>query len=143
MNRDIKLAIILCFSALAVASCGGGSSSTPPVTPPPASGGGGSGGGGSGNPVIIADVVYGKGATDNGDIDLMLDIHQPSDICDANRARPYFMSMAAGFLAAAGLAVNHLARADAAHAKDNQLRFDQLSSCAGQPCFSPRVSSDL
>ena len=117
MNRDIKLAIILCFSALAVASCGGGSSSTPPVTPPPASGGGGSGGGGSGNPVIIADVVYGKGATDNGDIDLMLDIHQPSDICDANRPTIFYVH-GGGFFGGSRSGGNHLARADAAHAKD-------------------------
>lgn len=118
MNRGIRFAITLCFSALAITSCGGESSSTPPVTPPPASGGEGgtSGGGGSGNPVILADVVYGKGATDNGDIDLMLDIHQPSDICDANRPTIFFVH-GGGFTGGSRSGGNHLARAEAAHAK--------------------------
>ncbi len=46
---------------------------------------------GSDNPILLKDIEYGQGATDSGDIALLLDIHQPSPICDENRPTIFFV----------------------------------------------------
>ncbi len=87
MPRPLKAITIGFTTALFLTACGGSSSTTTPpvVTPPPTGGGGGTGGGGTDGPVTLSDLVYAQGATENGDIDLLLDIYHPSESCDANR----------------------------------------------------------
>ena len=101
-----NLSALLALSALTLSACGGDSSSTAPVT----------GGGETRSPVILSDLVYGQGATDNGDINLLLDIHQPSDICDANRPTIFFIH-GGGFMRGNKAGGSHPERAAAAHAK--------------------------
>jgi len=121
MYKALKALTYTVLTGLILSACGGGSSTTtPPVVTPPPTGGGGSGGGtggGTGDPVVLADLTYGQGATENGDIDLMLDIHQPSDICDANRPTIFFVH-GGGFTGGSRSGGNHNNRAEAAHAKD-------------------------
>lgn len=121
MYKPLKAITYSILTGFILSACGGGSPTTTPpvVTPPPSGGGGGSGGGtgGTGNPVILADLNYGQGATENGDVDLMLDIHQSSDICDANRPTIFFVH-GGGFTGGSRSGGNHLNRAEAAHAKD-------------------------
>jgi len=124
MYRSLKTLTQAILAGLLLTACGGGSASAPPaVTPPPTggggggSGGGGGTGGGTGNPTLLADLTYGQGATENGDIDLMLDIHQSSDICDANRPTIFFVH-GGGVTGGSRSGGNHNNRAEAAHAKD-------------------------
>jgi len=92
MMRAFKSSWLLCGAVMILSACGGGSSSSTSVTPP-ATGGGGSGGGSgtTDTPVILSDLVYGQGETETGDIDLLLDIHQPSANCTANRPTVFFV----------------------------------------------------
>ena len=79
MNQVIKSNVVLCFLVFMVAACGGNSSSTSPVVSPPPTSDGGSGG--NSGPVRLADIEFGKGATASGQINLLLDIYQPSESC--------------------------------------------------------------
>ena len=122
MYKPFKILTYTVLAGLFLTACGGGSSTTTPpvVTPPPTGGGGGGSGGGTGGtgtPTILADLTYGQGATENGDVDLMLDIHQSSDICDANRPTIFFVH-GGGFTGGSRSGGNHLNRAEAAHARD-------------------------
>jgi hypothetical protein len=89
VNQVIKSNMALCFLAFMVAACGGNSSSTPPVISPPPTDDGGSGG--NSGPVRLADIEFGKGATASGQINLLLDIYQPSESCATNRPTVLFV----------------------------------------------------
>ncbi len=111
MIHSAKSAFIMCASLMVLTACDGGSSSVTPFTTPPTGGGGP-----TGNPVVLSDLVYGRGATDDGDIDLLLDIHQPSNVCEANRPTIFFVH-GGGFIRGNKSGGSHPARAAAAHAK--------------------------
>lgn len=92
MRELLRTGALSLGTAILFAACGGGGSSSgsTPVTPPP-TGGGGGGTGATGNPVVLSDLEYNQGATENGSKALLLDIYQPSDICDANRPTVFFV----------------------------------------------------
>ena len=89
MNQVTKSNVVLCFLVFMVAACGGNSSSTPPVVSPPPTSDGGSGD--NSGPVRLADIEFGKGATASGQINLLLDIYQPSESCATNRPTVLFV----------------------------------------------------
>ena len=92
IGKTLKTAFISAAIILAASACGGSSSSAPSPMPPPGGGtGGGGSSGGTGNPVLLSDVEYAKGQTSAGEIPLLLDIYQPSDVCDANRPTVFFV----------------------------------------------------
>lgn len=111
LKRNAVSVISLC--AL-LAACGGGASTTAPVTAPSTEGG--SAGGTPESRVIVSDLVYGQGATDRGDIDLKLDIHQPSNMCEANRPTIFYVH-GGGFILGDKAGGSHPERAAAANAK--------------------------
>ncbi len=84
MPRFAPILLATLFSASLITACQTEEELTP-ITPPPTGGGGSGGGGGTDGPVTLSDIVYTQGATENGDIDILLDIYQPSENCDANR----------------------------------------------------------
>ncbi len=137
MIRRAIFLLLLSSGIVALSACGGGSSSAPtPIvtTPPPTSGGGSDG------PVIVTDLVYGKGATESGDIDLRLDIHQPSNNCDANRPTIFFVH-GGGFTGGSRSGGNHLVRAEAAHAKGFNYVSISYRLVRDNPVLQPEIQA--
>lgn len=132
MIQSVKLAAVSTFTALLLSACSGGSTSTPPVTvtPPP------TGGGGTGNPVVLSNLEYGQGATTSGTTALLLDIYQPSDICNSNRPTVFFVHGGA-FISGDKEGGSITERAEASNDKDFNFVSINYRLIGDRPVLSP------